>query len=68
MEVLLATIFLETVLLNATSHIVRTRRKYFLMKWARGEMTMKELLWLKRQPWFQRGFKKVKVEPTKKND
>lgn len=68
MEVLLTTFVLETVLLHAMSKLERTRRRYFLMKWAKGEMTMKELLWLKKQVWFQRAFKDVKVETSKKND
>ena len=68
MEVVLTTMFLESVLLQAASHYVRRQRKILLMKWARGEMTMKELLWLKRQRWFQRAFQEVKVETTKKND
>jgi hypothetical protein len=68
MEVLLTAFFLETVLLHTVSHLERKRRKHFLTKWAKGEMTMKELLWLKRQPWFQGAFQKVKVESAKKND
>ncbi len=68
MEVLLATIFLETVLLNTASALERSRRRRILTKWAKGEMTMKELLWLKRQRWFERAFQEVKVETTKKND
>ena len=68
MEVLLTTFFLETILLHSLSNLQRARRKYFLTKWARGEMTMKELLWLKKQLWFQRAFKKVDVETSKKND
>lgn len=68
MEVILTTFFLETILLHSLNNLQRARRKYFLMKWAKGEMTMKELLWLKRQAWFQRGFKRVEVETSKKND
>jgi hypothetical protein len=68
MEVLITAMFVETILLHAASSFERSRRKRIMMKWARGEMTMKELLWLKRQRWFQRAFHKVKVEPAKKDD
>lgn len=68
MEVLITTFFLETILLHSLNNLQRARRRYFLLKWARGEMTMKELLWLKKQLWFQRAFKIVEVESSKKND
>jgi hypothetical protein len=68
MEVFLATVVLETVLLHAATALERRRRNDFVIKWAKGEMTMKELLWLKRQPWFQRVFETVNVEPAKKNN
>lgn len=68
MEVLLTTFFLETILLHTLSSVQRARQKYLVVKWAKGEMTMKELLWLKKQGWFQRAFCDVKVEGPKKND
>jgi hypothetical protein len=68
MEVLLTTFFLETILLHSLSSFQRARRKYFLLKWAKGEMNMKELLWLKNQVWFQRAFNSVELEPLKKNN
>jgi hypothetical protein len=68
MEVLLTTVVLETVLLHAASALERRRRNNFVIKWAKGEMTMKELLWLKRQPWFQRAFESVDIEPAKKEN
>lgn len=68
MEVLLTTFFLETILLHTMSSYERARKKYLIRKWAKGEMTMKELLWLKKQVWFQRAFKEVNVDTPKKND
>lgn len=68
MEVFLATFFLETILLHSLSSFQRARRKYFLLKWAKGEMTMKELLWLKKQVWFQAAFTRVDQDLLKKND
>jgi hypothetical protein len=68
MEVLLTTVLLETVLLHTATALERRRRNNFMIKWAKGEMTMKELLWLKRQPWFQRAFESVDVEPEKKEN
>lgn len=68
MEVFIATFFLETILLHSLSSFQRARRKYFLMKWAQGKMTMKELLWLKKQPWFQAAFTKVHLDTSKKNN
>lgn len=68
MEVLITTFFLETVLLHSLSSFQRARRKYFLIKWAKGEMSMNELLWLKKQVWFQKAFQSVELDPFKKND
>lgn len=68
MEVLLTAFFLETILLHAASLLEQKRRKHFLTKWAKGEMNMKELLWLKRQPWFQGAFQTVSVEGMKKEN
>jgi hypothetical protein len=68
MEVLLTTVVLETVLLHAANALERKRRNHFVIKWAKGEMTMKELLWLKRQPWFQQAFETVDIEPGKKEN
>lgn len=64
--VILTLIFIEIVLVNGLSALEKRMRQKALVKWAKGEMTMKELLWLKRQPWFQKAFKKVEVPPEKK--
>lgn len=61
-------ILINVVLQTTTSYIEQQRRRYFLVKWAKGELTMKELLWLKRQIWFQKAFQKVTVEPEKKTN
>lgn len=68
MEVFVAAFFLETILLHSLNNFQRSRRKYFLLKWAQGDMTMKELLWLKNQPWFQAAFTKVYIDTSKKNN
>jgi hypothetical protein len=68
MEAIIALNVLNIVLSTALNHYERAYKRKKILKWARGEMTMEELLWLKRQVWFQRAFKKVKVDPAKKDD
>lgn len=68
MPLLLTAVFIELVLVNSIAYAERKYKVNKLQKWAKGEMTMKELLWLKKQPWFQRAFKLVEVEKSKKND
>ncbi len=67
--VILTLILIEVMLTTAVSALEKKMRLRILTKWAKGEMTMKELMWLKRQPWFQKAFvKKNDVPPEKKND
>ncbi len=68
MEVIFTVNSLNIVLSTALNHYERAYKRKKMMKWLKGEMTMEELLWLKRQIWFQRAFKKVKVEPEKKDN
>jgi hypothetical protein len=68
METIVAINVLNIVLSTALSQYERAYKRKKMIKWLKGEMTMQELLWLKRQPWFQRAFEKVKVEPSKKDD
>jgi hypothetical protein len=68
METLIALNVLNIVLSTALNHYERAYKRRKIMKWLKGEMTMKELLWLKRQPWFQKAFRKVKVDPEKKDN
>lgn len=68
MSILLTAIFIEYILINTVNFAERRYKLKKLQKWAKGEMTMKELLWLKKQPWFQKAFQKVEVESCKKND
>jgi hypothetical protein len=68
MEAIVALNVLNIVLSTALNHYERAYKRKKIMKWLKGEMTMKELLWLKRQPWFQKAFKKVKVDPEKKDN
>ena len=65
----LGVILLFQIIVQTTaSYIEIQRRKRFVTKWAKGELTIKELLWLKRQPWFQKAFQQVSVEPDKKTN
>lgn len=64
--VILSLIFIEIVLVKSLTALEKRMRQRVLTKWARGEMSMKELLWLKRQPWFQKAFKHVDVSTEKK--
>jgi hypothetical protein len=64
--VILSLIFIEIVLVKSLTELEKRMRQRVLTKWAKGEMSMKELVWLKRQPWFQKAFKKVEVSSEKK--
>ena len=67
MEPVTTLLFIEVILVYTTSAIQKQQRKRILLKWANGTMTMKELLWLKKQTWFQKAFHKVQVSEEKKN-
>lgn len=63
------TLLALNIMLQTAATIAELKyRKYVLHKWLKGELTMKELLWLKKQPWFQRGFQQVSVGKEKKTD
>jgi hypothetical protein len=65
---ILTLILIEVMLTSAVSSLEKRMRMRALTKWAKGEMTMKELLWLKKQPWFQKAFvKKHEVSLEKKD-
>jgi hypothetical protein len=65
---ILTLILIEVMLTTAVTSLEKRMRMRVLTKWAKGEMTMRELLWLKRQPWFQKAFvKKHDVSPEKKD-
>lgn len=66
MEGLLALWLLDVMLVSAISAYEKAKRKKIIRKWAKGELTMKELLWLKRQPWFQKAFKPIEIDLAKK--
>ena len=68
MEPILTLIIVENILLLTVNKLQKERRRRFLLKWIKGELTMKELLWLKKQPWFQKAFTKVVVSDEKKNE
>lgn len=68
MELFLSVFLLDLMLATALGKLERAKRKKILTKWTKGELTMKELLWLKRQPWFRNAFNDVKVDGPKKND
>ena len=68
MELFLSIFLLDLMLATALGKLERAKRKKILAKWTRGELTMKELLWLKRQPWFRNAFEVVKVDPAKKDN
>lgn len=68
MEAFMALTILNIVLSTALNHYERAFKRRKMMKWLKGEMTMQELLWLKRQPWFQKAFQNVNLDPEKKNN
>ncbi len=59
---------INTMLQVTTSAVHLHYRKLFLQKWLRGELTMEQLLWMKRQPWYRRAFKQVSTTTEKKNN
>jgi hypothetical protein len=65
---LVAILTIEVFLTSAISALERAKRKRILELWISGQLTMTQLLWLKKQPWFARAFKHVTVPQEKKND
>jgi hypothetical protein len=61
-------LFFNAGLQYAANEFERRRRMKLLDKWAKGELPMEKLLWLKEQYWFRKAFSKVSVEPSKKRD
>lgn len=68
MEGIIALVLIESFLINTVTEIERSKRRKLLGKWATGNITMEEIRFLKRQPWFQNKFKEVAVPAEKKND
>lgn len=68
MEGVVALYFLNLMLLQGVTAIERARRQNLIHRWIRGELSMEELLWLKRQVWFRRAFAKVTVDVEKKEN
>jgi hypothetical protein len=55
------------LLQTAVNLVERERRKRILRKWVKGELSMEQLLWLKKQKWFLAVFKVQNMSPEKKN-
>lgn len=68
METLIAIALIESFLINAATAIERQRRLNWLKKWVSGNITLEEIMILKKQRWFQKSFKQVTTTSAKKND
>ncbi len=68
METLIAIALIESFLINAATALERHRRRTWIRKWISGNITLEEIKVLKKQRWFQQGFKQVTTTPAKKND
>jgi hypothetical protein len=68
METLIAIALIESFFINAATALERRRRNILITKWISGNITLEEIKILKKQPWFQQGFKQVTTTPAKKND
>lgn len=67
MEPITTLLLLEIFLVSAINSFEKQRRKRILIRWLKGSLSMKELLWLKKQKWFQKGFSPANVSEEKKN-
>ena len=67
MEALLTLVLIETFLINTVSELERRKRGKLIAKWATGNITMDEIKILKKQPWFRKAFKEVRVSTEKKD-
>jgi hypothetical protein len=65
---LILTIFLTEMMIAGLTALEKAHRMKLVTRWAKGELDMTELLWLKRQPWFKKQFKKVHVPTEKKTN
>lgn len=68
MEALVAVVLIESFLINTLTVYEKKKRVKLLTKWVTGNITLEEIRFLKRQPWFQKNFKEVTVSTEKKND
>ncbi len=62
----MALLITEVMLVSALNALERRRRYRILGKWLRGELTMTQLLWLKRQLWFRKAFPERVCESAEK--
>lgn len=68
MEAIVALVLIESFLINTLTEFEKKKRIKLLTKWVTGNITMEEIKFLKRQPWFQKNFKEVTVPGDKKNN
>lgn len=68
MEVIITLTLFETFLIKGLADIERKQRLRILKKWETGSISMEEIQWLKKQPWFQNSFTKVATSFEKKNE
>ena len=67
MDPFLSLVIWNLLLQTAVNYAERVRRKRVLQKWVKGELSMEQLLWLKKQKWFVAVFQERHVDSLKKN-
>ncbi len=67
MDPFLSLVVWNLLLQTAVNVAEKIRRKRMLRKWVKGELSMDQLLWLKKQKWFVAVFQEKTVDSLKKN-
>ncbi len=68
MASLLLFLLFNIILQSTIEKVEQNRRKRLVRKWLKGQLTLEELQYLKKQIWFRKAFKEVTVDAEKKEN
>lgn len=68
MASLLLFLLFNIILQSTIEKVEQQRRKRLVRKWVKGQLTLEELQYLKKQIWFRKAFQEVKVDSEKKEN
>jgi hypothetical protein len=68
MEPIFLLLLFNIIVQSTIEKVEQHRRKRLVRKWYKGQLTLEELQYLKKQFWFRKAFQEVKVDSEKKND
>ena len=68
MNPLILILLFNIIMQSTVLKVEQMKRKRLVRKWLKGQLTLEELQYLKKQLWFRKAFQDVKVDSEKKNN